>query len=290
MAMEVATMNKMLDVIPALPVADWIENLMDFLTENFANLFTFLQKAGQNSMDAFTNLLMLIPPIIFILLVAVIAFFATKKKFGLAAFVIIGLIFIYNQQLWEQLMSTVTLVVFASIIAIIIGIPIGILMSKSTIAENIIKPILDFMQTMPGFVYLIPAVAFFGIGMVPGVFASVIFALPPTVRFTNLGIRQVPKELVEAADSYGSTGWQKLIKLELPLAKSTIMAGINQTVLLSLSMVVIASMIGAPGLGRDVLSALQRAQVGNGFVAGISLVIFAIIIDRLTQSLNKKKY
>ncbi|NLY78852.1 MAG: proline/glycine betaine ABC transporter permease [Lysinibacillus sp.] len=283
-------MNKMLDVIPALPVADWIENLMDFLTENFANLFTFLQKAGQNSMDAFTNLLMLIPPIIFILLVAVIAFFATKKKFGLAAFVIIGLIFIYNQQLWEQLMSTVTLVVFASIIAIIIGIPIGILMSKSTIAENIIKPILDFMQTMPGFVYLIPAVAFFGIGMVPGVFASVIFALPPTVRFTNLGIRQVPKELVEAADSYGSTGWQKLIKLELPLAKSTIMAGINQTVLLSLSMVVIASMIGAPGLGRDVLSALQRAQVGNGFVAGISLVIFAIIIDRLTQSLNKKKY
>src|SRR5690606_31249113 len=139
-------------VIPALPVADWIENLMDFLTENFANLFTFLQKAGQNSMDAFTNLLMLIPPIIFILLVAVIAFFATKKKFGLAAFVIIGLIFIYNQQLWEQLMSTVTLVVFASIIAIIIGIPIGILMSKSTIAENIIKPILDFMQTMPGFV------------------------------------------------------------------------------------------------------------------------------------------
>lgn len=185
-------------------------------------------------------------------------------------------------------MNTITLVIFASIIAIIIGVPIGILMSKSSVAEQIIKPILDFMQTMPGFVYLIPAVAFFGIGVVPGVFASVIFALPPTVRFTNLGIRQVPRELVEAADSYGSTGWQKLIKVELPLAKSTIMAGINQTVLLSLSMVVIASMIGAPGLGREVLSALQRAQVGNGFVAGLSLVIFAIIIDRLTQSLNKR--
>jgi len=199
-------------------------------------------------------------------------------------------LFIYNQGLWKELMNTVTLVVFSSIFAILIGIPIGILMSKSRVADNIIKPILDFMQTMPGFVYLIPAVAFFGIGVVPGVFASVIFALPPTVRFTNLGIRQVPKELEEAADSYGSTGWQKLFKLELPLAKSTIMAGINQTVLLSLSMVVIASMIGAPGLGRDVLSALQRAQVGNGFVAGISLVIFAIIIDRLTQSLNKKKY
>lgn len=283
-------MNKMLDFIPTLPVADWVEMFMDLLTDNFASMFSFIQKWGKNSMESFTDLLLLIPPILFILIVAIIAFFATKKKFGLAVFTIVGLTFIYNQDLWKELMNTVTLVVFSSIIAIIIGIPIGILMSKSNVAENIIKPILDFMQTMPGFVYLIPAVAFFGIGVVPGVFASVIFALPPTVRFTNLGIRQVPKELVEAADSYGSTGWQKLYKLELPLAKSTIMAGINQTVLLSLSMVVIASMIGAPGLGRDVLSALQRAQVGNGFVAGISLVIFAIIIDRLTQSLNKKKY
>ncbi|MBB5148409.1 MULTISPECIES: ABC transporter permease [Ureibacillus] len=283
-------MNKMLDFIPSLPVADWVETFMDLLTDNFASMFSFIQKWGKNSMESFTDLLLLIPPILFILIVAIIAFFATKKKFGLAVFTIVGLTFIYNQDLWKELMNTVTLVVFSSIIAIIIGIPIGILMSKSNVAENIIKPILDFMQTMPGFVYLIPAVAFFGIGVVPGVFASVIFALPPTVRFTNLGIRQVPKELVEAADSYGSTGWQKLYKLELPLAKSTIMAGINQTVLLSLSMVVIASMIGAPGLGRDVLSALQRAQVGNGFVAGISLVIFAIIIDRLTQSLNKKKY
>lgn len=287
---EVLTMNKMLDSIPSLPIADWIETLMDWLTENFASMFSFIQKTGKNSMESFTDLLLYIPPIVFILIVAIIAFFATKKKFGLAVFSVVGLLFIYNQGLWKELMNTVTLVVFSSIFAILIGIPIGILMSKSRVAENIIKPILDFMQTMPGFVYLIPAVAFFGIGVVPGVFASVIFALPPTVRFTNLGIRQVPKELEEAADSYGSTGWQKLFKLELPLAKSTIMAGINQTVLLSLSMVVIASMIGAPGLGRDVLSALQRAQVGNGFVAGISLVIFAIIIDRLTQSLNKKKY
>jgi len=229
------------------------------------------------------------PAIILILLVVVFAFYATGKKFGLASFSLIGLLFIYNQGLWTNLMETTTLVIFSSIISIIIGIPLGILMSKSTIAESIIKPILDFMQTMPGFVYLIPAVAFFGIGIVPGVFASVIFALPPTVRMTNLGIRQVPKELVEAADSYGSTASQKLFKVEIPLAKSTIMAGINQTVMLSLSMVVIASMIGAPGLGREVLTALQRTQVGNGFVAGLGLVIFAIIIDRLTQSFNKKK-
>ncbi|HWL13291.1 MAG TPA: proline/glycine betaine ABC transporter permease [Ureibacillus sp.] len=282
-------MSKILDRIPSLPVADSVESLMDWLTGNLSGLFSFLQNGGKNAMDFITDMLIAIPPVVFILVIALIAFIATSKKFGLVIFSIIGLLFIYNQGLWEELMNTITLVIFSSIIAIIIGIPLGILMSKSTVAENIIKPILDFMQTMPGFVYLIPAVAFFGIGVVPGVFASVIFALPPTVRFTNLGIRQVPRELVEAADSYGSTGWQKLIKVELPLAKSTIMAGINQTVLLSLSMVVIASMIGAPGLGREVLSALQRAQVGNGFVAGLSLVIFAIIVDRLTQSLNKKK-
>ena len=204
-------------------------------------------------------------------------------------FSIIGLWLIYNQDQWENLMYTVTLVIIASVLSIIIGIPFGILMSKSKIANTIIKPILDFMQTMPAFVYLIPAVAFFGIGMVPGVFASLIFAIPPTVRFTNLGIRQVPKALVEAADAFGSTGVQKLFKVELPMAKPTIMAGINQTVMLALSMVVTASMIGAPGLGRDVLSALQRADVGTGFVAGIGIVILAIIIDRLTQGANRKK-
>ncbi|MEG0385116.1 MAG: proline/glycine betaine ABC transporter permease [Solibacillus sp.] len=281
-------MSNFLNQIPVLPVGDVVENIMDWFTDTFSSVFKFIQTDGTALMDSVTNLLISIPPILFILLIAIVAFFATGKKFGLAIFSILGLLFIYNQQLWEQLMNTFTLVLFASVVAIIIGIPLGILMSKSTLADNIIKPILDFMQTMPGFVYLIPAVAFFGIGVVPGVFASVIFALPPTVRFTNLGIRQVPKELVEAADSYGSTSVQKLLKVELPIAKSTIMAGINQTVLLSLSMVVIASMIGAPGLGREVLSALQRAQVGNGFVAGISLVIFAIIVDRLTQSFNKK--
>ncbi|MCT6924974.1 proline/glycine betaine ABC transporter permease [Metasolibacillus sp.] len=275
--------------IPKLQVADAVEKAMEWLTGTFSGLFKIVQESGKTVMESVTALLTMVPPIVFILLIAILAFFATRRKFGLPIFSIIGLLFIYNQGLWEQLMNTFTLVLFSSIIAIVLGVPIGILMSKNSMAENIIKPILDFMQTMPGFVYLIPAVAFFGIGVVPGVFASVIFALPPTVRFTNLGIRQVPKELVEASDSFGSTGRQKLFKVELPLAKSTIMAGINQTVLLSLSMVVIASMIGAPGLGREVLSALQRAQVGNGFVAGLSLVIFAIIVDRLTQSLNKKK-
>ncbi|WP_332651704.1 ABC transporter permease [Lysinibacillus sp. 54212] len=282
-------MSKILDRIPEMPVSSTVETMMDWLTDTFSSFFKSLQENGEFLMEGLTGMLVAIPPIVFIILVALLAYFATRKILGLPLFSVAGLLFIYNQDLWEQLMNTITLVLFASLIAIILGVPMGILMSKSKVAEGIIQPILDFMQTMPGFVYLIPAVAFFGIGVVPGVFASVIFALPPTVRFTNLGIRQVPKELVEAADSYGSTGKQKLLKVELPLAKSTIMAGINQTVLLSLSMVVIASMIGAPGLGREVLSALQRAQVGNGFVAGLSLVIFAIIADRLTQSFNKKK-
>ena len=272
-----------------LPVADWVETITEWVTNNFAGLFSFIQNTGQAVMDGITHGLVQIPPFIFIILLTIAAFFVSQKRFGLTLFTFIGLLFIYNQGLWTDLMSTVTLVLISSVVSIIIGIPLGILMAKSSKAQSIITPILDFMQTMPGFVYLIPAVAFFGIGMVPGVFASVIFALPPTVRFTNLGIRQVPKELVEASDSFGGTAWQKLFKLELPLAKNTILAGINQTTMLSLSMVVIASMIGAPGLGRGVLSALQRAQVGNGFVNGVALVILAIIIDRFTQHLNKPK-
>lgn len=270
-----------------IPVADWVESFTDWLTGTFSGLFSALQSFGQFVMDGMTNTLFFVPPLVMILLLTIAAFFVSSKKWGLTAFTFVGLLFIYNQGLWTDLMNTVTLVLLSSLVSIIIGIPLGILMAKSEKAQSIVTPILDFMQTMPGFVYLIPAVAFFGIGMVPGVFASVIFALPPTVRMTNLGIRQISRELVEASDSFGGTGWQKLVKLELPLAKSTILAGVNQTTMLALSMVVIASMIGAPGLGRGVLSALQRAQVGNGFVSGVSLVILAIIMDRFTQNLNK---
>lgn len=270
-----------------IPVADWVESFTDWLTGTFSGLFSALQSFGQFVMDGMTNTLLFVPPLVMILLLTIASFFVSSKKWGLTAFTFVGLLFIYNQGLWTDLMNTVTLVLLSSLVSIIIGIPLGILMAKSEKAQSIVTPILDFMQTMPGFVYLIPAVAFFGIGMVPGVFASVIFALPPTVRMTNLGIRQISRELVEASDSFGGTGWQKLVKLELPLAKSTILAGVNQTTMLALSMVVIASMIGAPGLGRGVLSALQRAQVGNGFVSGVSLVILAIIMDRFTQNLNK---
>ncbi|MFD1609453.1 ABC transporter permease [Oceanobacillus luteolus] len=283
-------MFNMMSIVPKIPVAEGVTDFVGWLTDTFSFLFDPIKVHFGNLMDFITeSVLMNIPPLIFILLVAVIAFFLTGKKLGLAAFSIVGLWFIHNQGYWEEMMNTLTLVIVASLLSVIIGVPIGILMSKSKITETIFTPILDFMQTMPAFVYLIPAVAFFGIGMVPGVIASLIFATPPTIRFTNLGIRQVSGELVEAADAFGSTGAQKLFKVELPMARPTIMAGINQTVMLSLSMVVIASMIGAPGLGSEVLSALQRSQVGPGFVSGVGIVILAIVIDRMTQNLSKEK-
>ncbi|WP_159560574.1 ABC transporter permease/substrate binding protein [Streptococcus halichoeri] len=279
-------MNTVLQM--TLPVAKLVETITEWITKTFSGLFDVVQTLGNALMDWLTQTLLFIPPLLFILLVTIGVFFLAKKKWPLPTFTLLGLLFIDNQNLWEQLINTFTLVLVASLISIMIGIPLGIWMAKSNKVKQIVNPILDFMQTMPAFVYLIPAVAFFGIGMVPGVFASVIFALPPTVRFTNLGIREIPQELVEASDAFGSTPRQKLMKVELPLARNTIMAGVNQTMMLALSMVVTGSMIGAPGLGREVLSALQHADIGTGFVSGLALVILAIILDRITQTFNTK--
>ncbi|GGD23921.1 ABC transporter permease [Pontibacillus salipaludis] len=276
-------------LLPMIPVKTWVDQSVEWITDTFEFVFDPIKNNLDTFIEFLSETLQVINPWIFIAVVAIIAFFVTGKRIGLAAFSIVGLWFILNQEMWEQLMDTFSLVITASLISVIIGVPFGIWMAKSNIVQAILTPILDFMQTMPAFVYLIPAVAFFGIGMVPGVFASVIFAVPPTVRFTNLGIRQVSTELIEAADAFGTTGIQKLFKVQLPMAKKTIMAGINQTVMLALSMVVIASMIGAEGLGKEVITALQRNDVGLGFVAGVSIVILAIVIDRFTQSLNTQK-
>ncbi|MCO0832690.1 ABC transporter permease/substrate binding protein [Fructobacillus sp. W13] len=272
--------------IPKLPLNDWVSNAVNWMTENWSGFFNAIQNGGQSWMDGMTAFLTAIPTPVFVIALALLAFFTTPKKYGLPVLILLGLALIDNQALWGDLMQTLTLVFTSSFIALIVGIPLGIWSSKSPKAFAVIKPILDFMQTMPAFVYLIPAVAFFGIGMVPGAFASIIFALPPVVNLTHLGLQQVPEDLVEAADSFGSTTWQKLFKLELPSAKPSIIAGSKQTIMLALSMVVTASMIGAPGLGRGVLSAVQHADVGAGFVNGIALVILAIIVDRFVQKLN----
>ena len=249
--------------IAKLPIANWMDHFVDWLTQ-FTGFFNGLTNFIGGIINAFQWVFDLIPIWLFIVIIAGVTYLANRdtKKWGLIIF---------------------------EVLSLVIGVPLGIWMAKSDIAQAIFKPILDFMQTMPAFVYLIPAVAFFGIGMVPGVFASVIFAMPPTVRMTNLGIRQVPTELIEASDSYGSTEWQKLIKVQLPLAKSTLMAGVNQSMMLALSMVVIASMIGAMGLGTRVYFAVGRNDAGGGFAAGLAIVILAIIIDRLTQALNRQR-
>ncbi|WP_210617336.1 ABC transporter permease [Mammaliicoccus lentus] len=278
----------MLNLLPILPLGEWADSFVEWLTDTFSFIFDPIKTYLGNFMQFIISLLDLLHPFVFIIIVMILAYFIMNKKIVAPILVGIGLFFIYNQELWDQLLNTMTLVIISSLLSVIIGVPLGILMSRSDRFQAIMKPILDFMQTMPAFVYLIPAVAFFGIGMVPGVFASIIFATPPTIRLTNLGIRQISAELIEASDSFGTTSMQKLIKVQLPLAKASIMAGVNQTVMLALSMVVIASMIGAPGLGRDVLSSLQRAEVGTGFVAGLSIVILAIIIDRFTQSSKNK--
>ncbi len=273
--------------IPQLPIVKWSDMLVAWLRQNAQWFFEPIKNVLDGIVTGLSNTLIAIPPLVFILLVVALTLFLTRKKWGLSVFALLGLLLIQNLGYWEQTMLTLSLILTASSISIIIGIPLGIWMSKNKTVENIITPVLDFMQTMPAFVYLIPAVSFFGIGMVPGIIASVIFAMPPVVRLTNLGIRQVSEELIEAANAFGSTPTQKLIKVQLPLAKNTIMAGVNQTIMLSLSMVVIASMIGADGLGVEVFRAVTRNEAGQGFASGLAIVILAMILDRITQALNK---
>jgi len=201
----------------------------------------------------------------------------------------LGLLLIWNMGLWEPTISTLALVLISTVFAIAIGIPLGILAALNQIFYRVIMPVLDFAQTMPAFVYLIPAIPFFGLGPVAAIFSTVIFSMPPAIRLTCLGIKQVPGELVEAADAFGSTKSQKLFKLQLPIATPTIMAGVNQTIMLALSMVVIAAMIGAKGLGGEVWKAIQRLQPDRGFEAGIGIVIVAIILDRIMQQFGTKK-
>lgn len=273
-------------MFPKIPLDVWVEWFVKWLDKYFGILFDITSDVIGGTVDFFSFLLHLPPSIVIILIFSILAYFT--GRWPIAIFTFVGLIFIDNLGYWDQTMSTLALVLTSALISIIFGIPIGILCAKKNTIQHLIMPVLDFMQTMPAFVYLIPAIIFFGLGEVPGVIASVIFAIPPTIRLTNLGIRQVPKDLVEAADAFGSTPGQKLMKLQLPLAVPTIMAGINQTIMLSLSMVVIASMIGAKGLGAEVYRAVTQIKTGEGFEAGLAVVILAIMLDRITQNIVKQ--
>jgi len=268
-----------------LPIAEWVEkNIKEWLFMQ-RPLFKKLSAPIDTVLNGLEYLFNIIP---FPVAVLIFVYFAYKTNgFKFTALTVIGLVFIDLVDLWSESMTTLAMIFTAVFFCIIIGIPLGILCSRSKIFEIIMRPILDVMQTIPSFVYLIPVVMLFGIGLTPGVIATIIFALPPIIRFTNLGIRQVGKSFKEAGSSLGLTKLLILVKIEIPLALKTIMAGINQTLMLSLSMVVIAALIGAGGLGLTVYVALGRLDIGSAVIGGTAIVILAIILDRITQKIVK---
>ena len=273
--------------IPSLPLGRWIESGLMWLTSEYSIVTRSISRVTQTGIGWLNEMLMWVPEWAFIIAVAALCWRLSSPRLAIGAAA--GLALIGNLGLWSPMIETLTLVVIATLVAVMIALPVGIAAALSERLYRLIMPLLDFMQTMPAFVYLIPAIPFFGIGSVSAIFATVIFSMPPAIRFTTLGIRQVPVELIEAADAYGATRRQKLFKVQLPLSLPTVMAGINQTIMLALSMVVIAAMIGADGLGSEVWRAIQRLRPGDGFEAGIAVVILAMVLDRLTQSLSKPK-
>ncbi|WP_301107760.1 proline/glycine betaine ABC transporter permease [Sporosarcina sp.] len=273
--------------LPRLPFADWIDVGVDWLVVTFGTLFDGISDFLKGIVEGLVTGMDFVPSILLAIIFAVIAYVLSTR--GIALFTLIGLLFIDYLGYWYPMLQMLALVLASVAIALIIGIPLGILGSQSPTSKRIINPILDLMQTMPAFVYLLPAIFFFNIGVVPGVVASVIFSMPPTIRLTMLGIEQVPKDLIEATEAFGSKTSQRLLKVQIPLAKSTIMAGVNQSIMLSLSMVVIASMVGAPGLGEEVYRSVTQLKTGKGFETGLSIVIVAIILDRITQYAGTRK-
>jgi len=273
-------------LLPRLPLDEWIEKLVAFLKQYFPMVFSAISDAVEWLTKGLVTILSIGPPLLLIVVLALLAWWIVNWRLGL--FTLIGLGLIDNLGYWSETIDTLALILISVLFSIIIGVPIGIWMSQKRSVQTIVTPILDFMQTMPAFVYLIPAVVFFSLGVVPGVIATIIFAMPPTVRLTNLGIRQVDEELIEAANAFGATTGQRLFKVQLPLATPTIMAGINQTIMLSLSMVVVASLVGAPGLGTIVYRSITQVNIGMGFESGLALVILAMVLDRMTQGKPKK--
>lgn len=267
-----------------IDIGGTFEALIDWLTHHADWLFDIIGMVVESVLNGFNLVLIFLHPAVMCLLLVALAWYLAGR--GVAIFSAIGFPLIWYMGLWADTMDTLSLIIASVFISLLIGIPLGIWTSKNETAWKFIRPVLDFMQTLPAFVYLIPAVLFFRLGPVPGVVATLIFSLPPAVRLTNLGIKQVPLEIKEATLSFGATGRQMLFKAELPVALPTILAGVNQTIMLALSMVVIAGMIGAGGLGNQVLKGITQMKIDLGFESGIAIVILAIFLDRITQALG----
>ncbi|WP_274426506.1 choline ABC transporter permease subunit [Chelativorans sp. YIM 93263] len=265
-----------------IPIGRWGQEFFDFLTTNFSWFFNTLADVLADILDGMVDFLLWLPPSVVVLLIAALAYLR-QRSWQLAVGVIAGLFFIINQGLWGETVETLVLVVAAAAVSMAIGVPVGIWAAHSARVYHGLRPILDLMQTLPTFVYLIPVLILFGLGAAPGLIVTVIFASPAPIRLTYLGITSVPKPMLEAGQAFGATKWQLLWKVELPAALPSIMAGLTQCIMLSLSMVVIAALIGADGLGKPVVRALNTVNIPLGLEAGLAIVILAIILDRVAR-------
>jgi glycine betaine/proline transport system permease protein len=273
-------------LVPRIPLGEWVDTFVDWMTTTFRPLFRFVKDVLVGIYDGLDAVLSSPPFWVVALALAALALLAKGWKLALGS--LVGFVVIAGVDQWDNAMDTLALVLLSAVLALVVAIPLGIWAARNDRVSTVVRPVLDFMQTMPAFVYLIPTVVIFLTGPVPGIIATIIFAMAPGVRFTELGIRQVDKEVVEAGQAFGSTPGRILRQIQLPLALPTIMAGVNQVIMLSLSMVVIAGMVGAGGLGNDVVAALQRVNVALGFEAGLAVVILAMFLDRVTSALGDR--
>ncbi|RNF30004.1 ABC transporter permease [Massilia aurea] len=271
----------------ALPLQSWINDGLGWVVEHFRPFFQAVRAPIDATLTGSSELLLAVPSLVLIAIIGLLAWQFTSR--ALAVGTVLALLAVAMLGVWPEAMVTLSLVLTSLVFCLAIGLPLGILLASSDRAQNIMRPLLDAMQTTPAFVYLVPVVMLFGIGNAPGVIVTIIFALPPLVRLTNLGIRQVRPDLIEAARAYGASPWQLLTRVQLPLATPSIMAGINQSLMLSLSMVVIASMIAVGGLGQMVLRGIGRLDMGLATVGGLGIVLLAIMLDRLTQAMGQPR-
>lgn len=274
--------------MPSLPVGQWVDSAVSFLRDNFSGLFDGVSSLLLGLVHIMYLVLITPHPLLVVAVLTAVAWLASRR-WQLTLTSVLAFLLIQSMGLWAETMQTLAIVIVAAVVAVVVGIPIGIAAARNGRVSVAVRPVLDFMQTLPVFVYLLPAVFFFGIGVVPGVVATTIFAIPPAVRLTELGIRQVDAEVVEAALAFGSRPRQVLREVQLPLAMPSIMAGVNQVIMMALSMVVIAGMVGGGGLGSTVVQAVTKLDIGRGFEAGLAVVILAIYLDRVSAAFSSRR-
>ncbi|WP_303720779.1 proline/glycine betaine ABC transporter permease [Malonomonas rubra] len=269
-----------------IPLDEWVQDSVDWLVYNHRDIFQAIKAPIELCLKGFEWVFTSLPPVVVILIFLAVAWRYAGKR--VAVFTLVTLLLVGYLGLWEETMITLAMVVSSVFFCALVGIPLGIMAGRSDRFEIFLRPALDAMQTIPPFVYLVPVVMLFSIGTVSGILATIVFALPPIVRLTSLGIRQVHPELIEAALSFGATDWQVLRKVQFPLALPSIMAGLNQTLMMALSMVVIAALIGAGGLGNPVVQGLNTLEIGLATIGGLAIVMLAMMLDRITQSFGQK--